>query len=263
MGHSLLCIENLTIGCKQKNIITDFSLTLAPHEIVGIVGASGSGKSTVLLAALGIMHTDCQVRHGRILYKGQSIFDLNPEQLRKVRGTKMGMIFQDSKSSFCPVRTIGEQLYESLQQHEDVSKQAALTKAIAIMKKLHFQDYQRILSSYPFELSGGMNQRIGIVQALLLKPEIILADEPTANLDATVQMSVLRELKYLQEEEAAAILLVSHNIGVVAYMADRLVVMHEGKIVEVGSTSNILSNPQQEYTKKLIRALPRLKRGSI
>ena len=170
------------------------------------------------------------------------------------------MIFQNAGSSFCPIRTVGVQLYETMTEHKSVSRQEFRLKALELFEKLGFEDGQRILDSYPFELSGGMQQRVGIAAAMLLQPKVLFADEPTSALDVSVQKQVVEELLSVREHFGTTIILVTHNIGVIGAMADRVLVMRSGEIVEFGDKEQVLTHPQEEYTKRLMAAVPRLMR---
>ena len=170
------------------------------------------------------------------------------------------MIFQDAGASLCPIRTIGDQIYESMRAHKKVSRNEAKDRAMELFEKLNFKDSQRVWDSYPFELSGGMNQRAGIAISMLMNPPILLADEPTSALDVSVQRQVVREMLKLRELFGTAIIIVTHDIGVVRAMADTVLVLKNGKMVEYGEAERVLTHPQDPYTKKLLAAVPRLKR---
>ena len=178
----------------------------------------------------------------------------------RVRGAGIGMIFQDAGASLCPIRTIGDQIYESMRAHKKVSRNEAKDRAMELFEKLNFKDSQRVWDSYPFELSGGMNQRAGIAISMLMNPPILLADEPTSALDVSVQRQVVREMLKLRELFGTAIIIVTHDIGVVRAMADTVLVLKNGKMVEYGEAKKVLNHPQDPYTKKLLAAVPRLKR---
>ena len=180
--------------------------------------------------------------------------------MRKIRGAGIGMIFQDSAGSLCPIRTIGSQVYESMAAHESLTREETDGRALELLKKLGFRDGERILKSYPFELSGGRNQRIGIVLAMLMNPAVLLADEPTSALDVAVQRQVVEEMLLMRELYKTAIILVTHDIGVVSVMADKVLVLQGGKTVEYGPVGQILKEPKEEYTRKLLAAVPKLRR---
>lgn len=256
----LLTFAHVDISFHGRKVVHDLSFQLCPGEILGIVGESGSGKSTILRASMGLLENGGAVTRGDIWFRGKNIPDLNERELREVRGAGIGMIFQDAGASLSPIRTIGSQICESIAAHKNVSKEAAKDQALALFEKLHFPDGQRIWDSYPFELSGGMNQRAGIAIAMLMQPPILLADEPTSALDVAVQKQVLQEMLRLRESFQTAIILVTHDIGVVRAMADTVLVLKEGRCVEYGAAGSILSAPAAPYTKQLLAAVPRLRR---
>ncbi len=257
----LLTFQNVSVAFHKNTVVHQVSFSLKPGEILGIVGESGSGKSTILKAAMGILENGGRVTEGQILFQGRNICEMKEKELRTIRGAGMGMIFQDAGASLSPIRTIGEQIYESLSAHKKCAKQEAYEKAMELFEKLHFQDGKRVWSSYPFELSGGMNQRVGIVLAMLMEPPLLLADEPTSALDVAVQKQVVQEMKRLRDEFGTAEILVTHDIGVVRAMADRVLVLREGGIVEYGAADKVLSDPEESYTKELLAAVPRLRRN--
>lgn len=257
----LLRYDHVDISYNGFLAVKDVSFTLEPGEILGIVGESGCGKSTLIKAAMGLLGNDGMVTRGDIWYKGRNLPDLPPKELRKLNGPELGMIFQSAGSSFCPIRTIGAQLYETMTEHEKISKAEFLDRAMELLGKLGFEDGKRVLGSYPFELSGGMQQRVGIAAAMLLNPSILLADEPTSALDVSVQKQVVEEMLLVRETFGTAILLVAHNIGVIGAMADKVLVMKNGEAVEYGDTWQVLGSPQAAYTRQLLSAVPRLRRA--
>ena len=260
MNQNLLEYRQVDIQYGDRKVVQAFSLQMKPGEILGIVGESGSGKSTVIRAAMGLLGDGGKVSGGEILYQGTEMTRISGEQLRQLRGPEMGMIFQNAGASLCPIRTIEEQLYEAVLQHEDVSKEEIRDRALRLFEQLRFTNGEQILKSYPFEFSGGMNQRVGIVLAMVLHPRLLLADEPTSALDVTVQAQVIKEMMKLRELYGTGIVIVTHNISVVNYMADNIAVMHQGKLVEYGTKEQVLKHPQEAYTKKLIGSVLRLKR---
>lgn len=261
MKQPLLDMQHVEISYNGKPTVHDLSLTMQPGEILGIVGESGSGKSTVIKSAMGLLGKNGVVTKGDIFYKDRNVLDVRGEELRKMRGPEMGMIFQDTGASLCPIRSIEDQLYESVLQHEDVSKSEIRDRALELFDKMRLKDGDRILRSYPFELSGGMNQRVGIMMAMILKPALLFADEPTSALDVTVQAQVIREMMQMRDLFGTAIAIVTHNIGVVEFMADKVAVMYQGRLVEYGDTRQVIGNPQEEYTKQLIGAVLRINKG--
>lgn len=261
--NSLLRVEHVTISYNGKPMVEDVSFEVKQGEILGIVGESGSGKSTIIKAIMGLLGEEGLVTRGDIWYKGENLTDMSEKKLRKLLGTEIGMVFQDCKAALCPVRTIGAQIYEAVSEHEKISKKEARKRAGEIMKKIGLDDSDRVLDSYPFELSGGMNQRVGICTAMIMRPKLLLADEPTSALDVTVQKQVVEELLFMREEYNTAMILVTHNIGVVRMMADRVLVLQNGHVREYGETENVLENPQDSYTKKLMESVLRLKKSGM
>ena len=214
MGE-ILRYEHVDISYNGVKVIKDVSFTVDEGEILGIVGESGSGKSTLIKAAMGLLGETGLVTRGDIWYKGKNLPDLSPADLRKLNGPELGMIFQYAGSSFCPIRTVGAQLYESMTEHENLTKEAFRVRATELLEKIGFENAQRILDSYPFELSGGMQQRVGIAVAMLLNPSVLLADEPTSALDVSVQKQVVEEMLLVRKTFGTSIVLVTHNIGVI------------------------------------------------
>ena len=260
MQNKILTYDSVEISFGGKAVVHDVNFSLKPGEILGLVGESGSGKSTLIKAAMGLLGSDGLVTKGDIRYMGENIVDLPEKKKRKVRAAKLGMIFQDAGASLCPIRTIGEQIYESMCAHKKVTRSEAKSRAMELFDKLNFKDSQRVWDSYPFELSGGMNQRAGIAIAMLMNPPILFADEPTSALDVSVQRQVVKEMLKLRELFGTAIVIVTHDIGVVRAMADTVLVLKNGKAVEYGAAEIVLDRPQDPYTKKLLEAVPKLKR---
>ena len=258
--EELLRYEHVDISYLGEPTVRDVSFTLAPGEILGIVGESGSGKSTLIKAAMGLLGAGGCVTRGDIWYKGKNLPDLPQKELRKLCGPELGYIFQSAGSSFCPIRTVGAQLYETMREHERISKADFEARTMEMLQKLGFENGKRILESYPFELSGGMQQRIGIAAAMLLKPSVLFADEPTSALDVTIQKQVVEEMLLVRKTFGTAIVLVAHNLGVIGAMADRVLVLKDGEAVEYGNTQEVLTNPQADYTKALLAAVPKLRR---
>lgn len=256
----ILSYESVEISFGGNAVVHDVSFSLHPGEILGIVGESGSGKSTLLKAAMGLLGKNGMVTRGDIWFQEKNIPDLSRGEMQKICGEKIGMIFQDAGASLCPIRTIGEQIYESIAAHKKMSREQAKEKALGLFEKLKFQDGERIWNSYPFELSGGMNQRAGIAIAMLMEPPVLLADEPTSALDVAVQRQVVQEMLSLRALFGTAIILVTHDIGVVSAMADSIMVLKEGKVMEYGTAKQVLEAPQNAYTRKLLSAVPRLRR---
>ena len=256
----ILRYEHVDISYNGSKAVKDVSFTVDEGEILGIVGESGSGKSTLIKAAMGLLGDTGLVTRGDIWYKGKNLPDLSAAELRKLNGPEIGMIFQYAGSSFCPIRTVGAQLYESMSEHENVTKEEFCARAVELLGKIGFENGQRILDSYPFELSGGMQQRVGIAAAMLLNPGVLLADEPTSALDVSVQKQVVEEMLLVRKSFGTSIVLVTHNIGVIGAMADKVLVMKNGEMVEYGETQQVLHEPKEDYTRLLMSAVPKLRR---
>ena len=258
--EALLQYNHVDISYLGQPVIRDVSFSLHSGEILGIVGESGSGKSTLIKAAMGLLGCEGQVTRGDIWFKGKNLPELPPKELRKLCGPELGYIFQSSGSAFCPIRTVGAQLFETMRAHGKITKADFEVRALELLSKLGFDSGKRILESYPFELSGGMQQRIGIAAAMLLNPSVLFADEPTSALDVTIQKQVVEEMLMVRETFGTAIVLVTHNLGVIGAMTDRVLVLENGRCVECGSTRQVLSQPRADYTKALLAAVPRLRR---
>lgn len=257
---ALLEYRHVQISFNGTPAVYDVSFSLRPGEILGLVGESGSGKSTLIRAATGLLGGSGAVTAGDILFEGKSLPDLPEKELRRIRGAKIGMIFQDCGASLSPIRTIGEQIVESMAAHRRVKVSEAKASAMELFEKLRFPDGERVWNSYPFELSGGMNQRAGIAIAMLMNPAVLLADEPTSALDVAVQRQVVEEMLRVREAFGTAIVIVTHDIGVVSAMADSVLVLQNGRVMEYGRAADVLERPQNDYTRKLLSAVPRLRR---
>ena len=252
-------MKNVEISYGDEVIVQNVNFKLITGEVLGIVGESGSGKSTLIKAAIGLLGDNGKVTRGDILYKENNILHMKPEALRKMRGPHMGIVFQNYASALSPIRTIGSQLNEMIKQHTNLSKRKSRDMAIELLGKMNL-DGRRILESYPFELSGGMNQRVGIVMAMILKPDLLFADEPTSALDVIAQAQVIDQLKKLRSEFGTSIVIATHNIGLVSYMADKVAVMYKGHLVEYGDAKEVINNPRKDYTKKLIQAVSKIRK---
>lgn len=259
----LLQVEHITICYNGKPVVQDVSFDLHEGEILGIVGESGSGKSTIIKAIMGLLGGSGMVTRGDIYYKGQNVVDMPQSSLRKLLGPEMGMVFQDCKAALCPIRTVGDQIYESMAEHEKVTRDEIYHRAAEVMSKIGLTDSKRVLDSYPFELSGGMNQRVGICTAMMQKPSLLLADEPTSALDVTVQKQVVEEMKLMRDEYNTAMIVVTHNIGVVGMMADKVLVLQNGKVMDYNRTDCVLHHSENAYTKKLMDSVLHLKRETV
>ena len=252
----LLEVEDLQAGYAQVPVVKGIRLSLREGEIAGIVGESGCGKST-FLRSLMVLDGRQNILGGSIRFAGTDLLSLSEEELRRIRGKDMVMIFQNAARASDPLKTIGHQFYETMRSHcGKVSKKECWQKAEAVLQQLHFPDPHRVLKSYSFELSGGMNQRAAIALALLLGPRLMLADEPTSALDVTAQAQVIKQMQALRETTRTAILLVTHNIGVVAQLCDQVGVMYAGRLVEWGTVREVLESPAHPYTQALLRSIP-------
>ena len=256
----LLVYDRVDIAYNGRLAVRDVSFELRPGEILGIVGESGSGKSTLIRAAMGLLGPSGQVTRGDIRYRGVDLPDLPPARARRLNGPQLGMIFQSAGASFCPIRKVGSQLWECVRAHESVTRAQLEASAEDLLHRLGFEDPRRVLNSYPFELSGGMQQRVGIAAAMLPRPSVLLADEPTSALDVSAQKQVVEAMMMLRRTFGTSIVIVSHNIGVIGAMTDRVLVMKDGAAVEYGETRQVLQTPRAAYTKALLSAVPRLRR---
>ena len=260
----MLNIENLNIKfCDRQNPFTavqDFDLKMEAGEIVGIVGESGSGKSVTCHAILGLLRGKGVEISGKAEFDGKDLLSMSDEELRGYQGEELSIIFQEPMTSLNPTMKIGKQVEESLRIHTKLSKEERKVRALEAMELAELNDPEKIYNSYPHELSGGMRQRVMIAAALVLRPQLLIADEPTTALDVTIQAEILRTLKEINRKEGTSILFISHDLGVIRALCQRVVVMQKGLIVEQGTLEQVFYHPQQEYTKKLIAARPTHKR---
>lgn len=254
----LLQMDHVTICYDGKMVAEDISFELEEGEILGIVGESGSGKSTLLKAIMHLLGNEGIVAQGDIWYKGMNLTDMPSKKLRRYLGPEISMIFQDCKDSLCPVRKIGAQICDAVRAHEKISRQEIRNRAFELMKQMGLDMPERVWESYPFELSGGMNQRVGICMAMLLKPELLLADEPTSALDVTVQKQVADELLMMKKSYQTSMIIVTHNIGIVQRMADKILILKDGIIRDCGMTKMVLENLEDEYTRQLMDSVVHL-----
>jgi peptide/nickel transport system ATP-binding protein len=260
----MLTIKNLSISFLQNKkfeaAVHDISFSLYQNEILGMVGESGSGKSITSLALLGLLPKGIAKVDGAIFYNEENINTYSEKAFQKIRGRKIAMIFQEPMSSLNPTLTCGYQVAEILQQHTQLSKNEIYATVIALFEKVKLPRASRIFNAYPHQISGGQKQRVMIAMAIACKPEILIADEPTTALDVTVQKEIILLLKELQQEYGMSILFITHDLALVSEIADRIVVMYGGNIVEQGSTKEVFLNPQKNYTKALINSKPNLER---
>ena len=254
---NLLEIKDLEAGYDDLKIISDINLKVKKGEILGIVGESGSGKSTLLKSIMQIRETGVKVFKGEILFNGNSILNLPKKENRMMRGNHIGVIFQNPGASLNPTRKIKKQFEETLKSHKTDLKDFE-EAVLNLFEKLNLKNGRRILNSYPFELSGGMNQRVAIAIAMILNPELLLADEPTSALDAPIQYQVIEEMIKIRNDFKNSIVVITHNMGVVSKMADNVAIMYGGRILEYGDVKKILKEPKHPYTKALLDAIPKL-----
>ena len=255
---SLLEIQNVDISYGKNLTVKNCSMSLEKGEICSIVGESGSGKTTVIRAVLGLLPGAGRVSAGSITYDGTDLLKLTPKEWRNLRGHDISMIFQDSGAMMNPTRLIGDSYVEYIQTHEDLSKKDAWAKGVEVIERMRLPDGDRIMRSYPFQLSGGQRQRVGIAMGMTYQPKLLLADEPTSALDVTTQAQIVRQFMELRDEYGTSIIIVTHNLGVAAYMGDKIVVMKRGEVVDQGEREYILHQSENPYTKLLLDAVPTL-----
>jgi len=258
----ILRIEDLRVAYHERDravrAVNGVSLSLHRGETLAIVGESGCGKTTAALSILNLISEPGRIESGRVIFEGRDLLTLPGPELRGVRGRRISMIFQDPVSGLNPVMPIGTQVAEIVRAHLDVSAREAKQAALDALSRQGLAEAERVAASLPYQLSGGMCQRVMIAIATLLRPSIIIADEPTSALDVTVQAAVLRELDELKSTLGASIILITHDLGIVAQMADRVAVMYAGRIVERGATADIFARPRHPYTAALLAARPRI-----
>lgn len=258
--QNLLEVKNLTTEFSTKDgtilAVNDVSFHLKAGEILGLVGESGSGKSVTGFSLMRLIDPPGKISHGEILFKGQDLLQLPEKQMRHLRGNRIAMIFQDPMMTLNPVLRIDTQMIETLRAHEKMSKKEAWQKSKETLELMGVPSPEERLRAYPHQLSGGMRQRVAIAIALLLKPDLIIADEPTTALDVTIQAQILSEVQKLAQNYGTALIWITHDLSVVAGLADRIAVMYAGKIVEEGEIDHVLTEPLHPYTKGLIESLP-------
>lgn len=260
----LLEVDNLAVayGRGQPPTVQNISFHMEEREVIALVGESGSGKTTVIRAIQGVLPGEGRIVEGKALFMGKDLSEDNEAQRRAMCGTDISMIFQDSGSMMNPIRTIGKQFSDYLKAHGKTDEKEIHDTMIGMLDMVRLPRPEHILKSYTFELSGGMRQRVGIAMAMALRPKLLLADEPTSALDVTTQAQIVKEMMAVKEKMNTAIIIVTHNLGVAAYMADRILVMKHGLPVEYGPAEQVIYHPKEEYTKMLIDAVPRLERRS-
>ena len=263
MSETILEVQNLRTyfynGTSELRAVDNLSYSVHKGECVAIIGESGSGKSVSALSVLRLVpYPPGLIMGGKILFHGQDLMELDDAQMQDLRGNKISMIFQEASTALNPLFTIGDQISESLMRHKGMSKDEAMKKAVSLLNDVGIPNPEQRVKEYPHQFSGGMQQRAMIAMAMSCQPELLIADEPTTALDVTIQAQVLEQLNKLRRENDTALIIITHNLGVVARYADTVKIMYGGKIVEEGDTFEIFRNPHHPYTLGLLRAVPRL-----
>lgn len=257
----LLEIKDLRVeyktGRSTAKALNGINLSIEKGEALGLVGETGAGKTTIALSALNLLPKDVgKVTGGSILFDGKSVLDMNEKSLEEMRGNKISMIFQNPLSSLNPLFTVGEQISMVLRKHEKLNKKDAVKKAESLLEMVGIAKYR--LEDYPHQFSGGMRQRVGIAAALACNPELLIADEPTTALDVTIQAQILELMKELQKKRSSSLLMITHNLGIIAELCQKVAVIYAGTIIEYGTVQEVFTNPQHWYTKGLLKAIPKL-----
>lgn len=262
---ALLDVRDLKIAfydtTPPTEVVKGISFSLEEGETLGIVGESGSGKTQTALSILHLLKENSAVSGGEILYEDSSVAHASNQDLQRIRGKEISMIFQEPMTSLNPVKRIGWQIEESLRIHTELNKEERYQKAIEMMKEVELPDPERLYRQYPHELSGGMRQRVMIAAAMICNPRILIADEPTTALDVTIQAQIVELLKRMNREKQTSILFISHDLSLVKQLCERVLVMKGGYIVETGLTQEVFAHPKEEYTQRLIAAIPKVKRN--
>jgi len=257
----LLEVRDLTVSFSTRegvvHAVTEINLDLTPGETLAIVGESGSGKSQMLLSLLGLSAGNAHIT-GTALFKGEDLLGATAHRLNQIRGSQIGFVFQDPMTSLNPYLTVGLQLTEPLTLHSRIDRAAAASQAVEMLRAVHITEPEQRMQQYPHELSGGMRQRVAIAMGLICRPEILIADEPTTALDVTVQAEVLALLREIRQQFGTSVILVTHDLGVIAELADRVNVMYAGRIVETGTVDDIFYRCRHPYTEALKRSIPQL-----
>ncbi|HWA79947.1 MAG TPA: ABC transporter ATP-binding protein [Acetobacteraceae bacterium] len=266
---SLLDVEKLSVAFPTRRgvlkALDNISFAIAAGEVLGVVGESGAGKSLTGAAIIGLLERPGQISGGRILFEGKRIDDLPQEEMRRIRGRRIGAIFQDPLTTLNPLYTVGRQLAETMQIHLGISGAEARRRAVGWLAQVGIPAPEERIDSYPHEFSGGMRQRVVIALALCAEPRLVIADEPTTALDVSIQAQIIALLKRLARERGTAVMLITHDMGVIAETADRVAVMYAGRIVELGPVARVIRNPAHPYTEGLMASIPTLeeKRGRL
>ena len=265
MEQGLLKVEDLNIEFHDhevpERVVNHLTMELRQGEILGIVGESGSGKSMTAMAIAGLLRRHDMKMEGKILFEGKELLHSDRSALRQIQGNQIGIVFQEPMTSLNPVKRIGWQVEESLRIHrQEMPKEERYQRVIKALEDVELEHPKRIYKKYPHELSGGMRQRVMIASAMICEPKLLIADEPTTALDVTIQLQIVKLLQRLNQEKKMAVLFISHDLSLVKRLCSRVIVMHNGDMVESGLTEDIFYNPKEEYTKKLISAIPKLEK---
>lgn len=255
MGEDLLTYDKLSVAYRGIAALREVSFSVMPGEAVCVVGESGSGKSTLLRTAIGLLSPGGRVTHGTVRFRGCDVTAMTSRELQRLRGAQIGFLFQDCRAALTPVRRVGDQLVEAVRAHACEPRRDIERRACELLERMNVADPERVLASYPHELSGGLGQRAGIAIALVLRPRVMLVDEPTSALDAVSGRQVIDELVREKHETGTALVVVTHNIGVARALADEVVVLHGGVAVESGAMRDVLEHPECAYTRELIEAV--------
>ena len=262
MSEYLVEIKNERLSfftpAGEVKALNDVSMYLREGEVLGIVGESGSGKSVTSYSIMGITADPGRIIGGTIEFNGHQIEKLSEKEMRKIRGKEVSMIFQDPMTSLNPVYTVGNQIEEAILLHTDKTRAQAKERAVELLRLVGINEPEKRIRQYPHELSGGMRQRVMIAIALACEPKLLIADEPTTALDVTIQAQILELIMELKEKLGMAVILITHDLGIVSSMCDRIAVMYAGKVIECGSTDDIFYRPKHEYTRGLLRSIPRI-----
>jgi ABC-type dipeptide/oligopeptide/nickel transport system ATPase component len=253
---SLLDVRDLSVAFGDRLVVDRVSFQIAPGETLGVVGESGSGKSVTAFSILRLLQPPGQITGGQVLFEGRNLLALSEREMRAVRGAKISLIFQEPMTALNPVMRVGDHIAEALVVHGMASRADAQQRAIGLLDAVRIPDAARRVRDYPHQLSGGMRQRVMIAIALACRPPLVIADEPTTALDVTIQAQVLELLRDLRARFNLSLLLITHDFGVIAEMADRVAVMFQGRVVEEGPVRQILRTPQHDYTRTLLSAVP-------
>ena len=260
MSEPVLSVRGLTVAFPQRRrtltAVDSVSFDIAAGEVLGVVGESGAGKSLTGAAVIGLLEPPGRIMGGEIRLNGQRIDNLPPDEMRKVRGKRIGMVFQDPLTSLNPLYRVGDQIIETIRTHSRVSEDEARERAISLLQEAGIQGARARINSYPHEFSGGMRQRVVLALALCAEPELLIADEPTTALDVSIQAQIISLLKRLCKEHGAAVMLVTHDMGVIAETCDRVAVMYAGRVVEIGPVDAVIHSPAHPYTVGLMGSIP-------